>query len=290
MKKFALLFLLGLFVASAMGQAAPESKWAKYDGTRIRYYDIGNAKAKDAIVLVHCWTCNVEFWKDTYNAFPNYRVIAMDLPGHGASEKPKIDYSVDLFAKSVNAVMKKAGVKKAVLVGHSMGTPIIRRFYERYDDKTLGLVIVDGGLIPHPDRAELDRFFAPIYRDYKNEAPRFVEEMLPNRAPKLATFIRASMLATPEHVATSAMRLMADDAYASHSRIDVPVLAVMAPSPYWPPNLEASYKVIAPKLEFQMWPDAGHFLHMERPAMFNSSVQAFIVRNKLIETWSERLR
>ena len=283
MRNFVLLLLLGLFVGSTVGQAVPESKWAKVNKNRVRYYDIGNVKAKNALVLVHCWTCNVEFWKESYGAFANYRVIAMDLPGHGKSDKPKVDYSAEFYAKAVNAVMKKADVKQAVLVGHSMGTPIVRRFYELYPKKTLGLVIVDGGLIPYSNRAELDSFFEPIYRDYKNEAPRFIEGMLPYRAPDLANFIRSSMLATPEHVATSSLRLMADDSYAYHGTIDVPVLAIMAPSPYWPPDLEAKYKAIAPKLEFQMWPDAGHFLHMEQPAMFNSNVNDFIIRHTLLD-------
>ena len=282
MRSLVLPLLIAFFVGSAIGQAAPESKWVKVNKTRVHYYDIGNEKEKNALVLVHCWTCNVDFWKESYRKFPEYRVIALDLPGHGKSDKPKIDYSAEFFAKAVDAVLKKAGVKKAVLAGHSMGAPIIRKYYERYPKKTVGLVIVDGGLIPYSNRAELDKFFEPIYRDYKNEAPRFIEGMLPYRAPELATFIRSSMLSTPEHVATSSLRLMADDAYAYHGRIEVPVLAIMAPSPYWPPDLEAKYKAIMPKLEFQVWADTGHFLHMERPAMFNSNVTDFIIRNNLL--------
>lgn len=120
-KGLMLLFLIVVaFAAAAFAQGQkPADKWVKFEGNKIPYYDIGNTKSKTALVLVHCWTCNVEFWKGSYNAFPNYRVVAMDLPGHGNSDKPKIDY----------AVMKKAGVKKAVFAGHSMGTPIIRRYY-----------------------------------------------------------------------------------------------------------------------------------------------------------------
>lgn len=280
MRKLATLFLLGLFAVCSMAQP-PESKWVTVDGNRIRYYDIGNSKAKHALVLIHCWTCDVEFWKDTYTAFPGYRVIAMDLPGHGESDKPKIDYTQEFFAKAVEGVMKQAGVKKAVLAGHSMGTPIMRKFYELYPGKVLGLVIVDGSLVPYPNRAELEKFFEPFYRDYKNEAPKFVEGMLP-KDPTLATFVRSSMLATPEHVGTSAMRLMTDDSYAEHGKIDVPVLAVMAPSPYWPADLEAKYKAMMPKLEYQMWLGTSHFLHMERPALFNGQVKGFIIRNRLL--------
>lgn len=281
MRMMLVWLLVGLFASSAFAQQSPESKWVTVDGNKIRYYDIGDSKAKNALVLVHCWTCNVEFWKDTYLAFPAYRVIAMDLPGHGESDKPKIDYSQEFFAKAVDGVIKQAGVKKAVLAGHSMGTPIIRKYYELYPKKVLGMVVVDGSLIPYANRSELEKFFEPFYRDYKNEAPKFVEGMLPKDA-KLAAFIRSSMLATPEHVGTSAMRLMTDDSYAEHGKIEVPVLAIMAPSPYWPPDLEARYKALMPKLEFQMWPGTSHFLHMERPALFNGQVKGFIIRNELL--------
>ena len=54
------------------------------------------------------------------------RVILIDLPGHGQSDKPKIDYSMDLFARAIDAVLKEAGVEKVVLVGHSMGVAVAR--------------------------------------------------------------------------------------------------------------------------------------------------------------------
>lgn len=281
-KILAYSFLLTLLLCiGADAQSTPKSKSVSFEGAKIRYYDIGNKKSKEALVLVHCWTCNVEFWKDTYNAFPNHRVIAMDLPGHGTSDKPKIDYSMDYFAKAVDAVVKKAGVEKAVLAGHSMGTPIIRKYYELYPDKTRGLIIVDGALLPFGERAEVDKFFEPMFKDYNANAAKFIDGMLP-ADEKLRPFIRSSMLATPDYVGMSAMKLMTDDAYAKHGPMNVPVLAVMAPSPYWPNDLEARYRAIAPNLEFLMWPGTSHFLQMERPKEFNEAVAAFISKNKLL--------
>src|SRR5687767_4142641 len=122
MKLILIFFLALLFSLSLHGQA-PKSRSVDFNGVKINYYDIGNSDSRSALVFVHCWTCNVEFWKDNYKAFSNHRVIALDLPGHGTSDKPKIDYSMEYFARSVDAVMKKAGVEKAVLAGHSMGTP-----------------------------------------------------------------------------------------------------------------------------------------------------------------------
>ena len=282
-KDLSILFfiLAASFSVFAQGEM-PADNWITFEGNKIRYYDVGDKKARNALVLVHCWTCNADFWKDTINAFPGYRVIAMDLPGHGQSDKPKMDYSMEYFAKSVEAVMKDAGVRKAVLAGHSMGTPVIRKYYELYPDKTLGLIIVDGALLSFGDRAQVDKFFEPLFKDYKTGAATFVDGMLQTADPKVRSFIRSSMLATESHVAQSAMKLMIDDSYATHPTINVPVLAVMAPSPLWPPDIEARYKAIAPKLEFQAWSGVSHFLQMERPAMFNGQVKGFIIRNKLL--------
>ncbi len=274
------LFIFSTIVFSQT--QSPKSNWVKFENNKIRYYDIGSKKSKNALVFVHCWTCNVDFWKDNYNAFPNYRVIAMDLPGHGTSDKPKIDYSMEYFANAVDAVIKKAGVKKAVFAGHSMGTPIIRRYYELYPEKTLGLIIVDGALLSFGPRADVEKFFEPLFKDYKNGAATFIDGMIPTVAPDLKSFIRSSMLATPDYVGSSAMKLMLDDAYAAHGKISVPVLAIMAPSPFWPKDLEQQYKAIAPNTDFQMWTGVSHFLHMEKPKEFNSTVTEFIVKNKLL--------
>ncbi|MEJ7848092.1 MAG: alpha/beta hydrolase [Pyrinomonadaceae bacterium] len=281
-KSFIFLFLIVSALSAVAPGQKPADKWAKFEGAKIRYHDIGNTKSKKALVLVHCWTCNVEFWKDNYNAFPNHRVIAMDLPGHGGSDKPKVDYSMEYFARSVDAVLKKAGVKKAVLAGHSMGTPIIRRYYELYPEKTAGLIIVDGALLPFGPRAEVDKFFAPLFKDYKGGAATFIDGMLRTAHAEVRPFIRSSMLATPDYVGSSAMKLMLDDAYAAHGKINIPVLAVIAKSDYWPTDIKDRYTTIAPKIDFHMWTGVSHFAHMEKPKEFNDLVNLFLTKNKLL--------
>src|SRR5438552_3214825 len=91
-------FILGM--AAGILAQAPNSNWANYNNGKVHYYDIGNHKSKNALIFIHGWTCNADFWKASYNAFPEYRVIAIDLPGHGQSDKPRADYSMEYFAKS----------------------------------------------------------------------------------------------------------------------------------------------------------------------------------------------
>ena len=278
------VFLLIFAAVSISAQGTkPESKWAKLDGNRIHYYDIGKTKSKDAIVLIHGWTCNADFWKANYEGLSSFRVIALDLPGHGQSDKPKVTYSMEHFAKAVKSVMKESGVKRAVLAGHSMGTPVARQFYRLYPEQTLGIVVVDGTLSSFFPKEVTDAFFAPLLTNYKENAPKFVDGMLaPIKDEAMKKMIRDSMLSTPDHVAVSAMAGMADEKIWTDDKINVPVLAVMAPSPFWPKDLKEKYAVVAPNLDFHMWSDVSHFLHMERPKEFNSLVGSFVARHKLL--------
>src|SRR5262245_50945571 len=132
--------VISLFAASVLSGAAlsqskaPQDRFTKLDAMRVHYQNYG--EGKDAVVFIHGWTCNLNFCKANIPAFVNQsRVIAIDLPGHGESDKPQITYSMDLFARAVDAVLTDAGVERATLVGHSMGTPVIRQFYRKYPNK-----------------------------------------------------------------------------------------------------------------------------------------------------------
>jgi pimeloyl-ACP methyl ester carboxylesterase len=91
------------------------------------------------------------------------------------------------------------------------------------------------------------------------------------------------MLSTPDYVGISAMRGMLDDKIWTDDKINVPVLAIMSGSGQWAADTKDFYQTIAPNLDFQMWAGVSHFLMMEKPYEFNSAVQYFIVKNKLLQ-------
>jgi len=277
------LFILAGSVAAFAHGAHPVSKWAKLDGNKIHYYDVAHTKSKDALILIHGWTCSADFWKASLEAFPGSRVIAIDLPGHGQSDKPKVNYSMEYFARAVDAVMKEAGVGKAVLAGHSMGTPIAREFYRLYPERTLGIVIVDGALRTFFPKAAGDSLIAQLRANYKENSAKFVDGMLAAvKDDALRKFIREQMLTTPDYVAISAFEGMVDEKIWKEDKINVPVLAIMAPSPFWPPDVKDIFTSIAPNIDFQAWTGVSHFLHMEKPKEFNDQVKSFVVKNKLL--------
>lgn len=285
MKKLSLriLLLILCFSTTALAQAekpSVKSKFADFGGAKVHYNDVG--KGKNALVFIHGWACSADFWKRSVSEFPEYRAIAIDLIGHGKSDKPKTDYTMEYFAKSVEAVMRNAGVKKAVLIGHSMGTPVARQFYRLYPEKTLALVIVDGSLRTGTEE-QMQQFMAPLRADYKQTAKQFVEGMTqPIRDENLKREIRSTMLATPDYVGLSAMEGMVDRRIWTNDKISVPVLAILAESAWWKPDEKEFFRSVAPDLDFRMWQGVSHFLMMERPAVFNQSIKFFVAKNKLL--------
>jgi pimeloyl-ACP methyl ester carboxylesterase len=258
-----------------------ESRFAGFEGIKLHYQMSG--KGEEALIFIHGWTCNAEFWRGQTSAFSDMRVIAVDLPGHGQSDKPQTEYTMAYFARSIEAVMRDAKVKRAVLVGHSMGAPVIRQFHRLYPEKTLGLVIVDGPLRPFMPLAQIEAFAAQLRANYKTGEAQMADGILaPVKNEKLKAEIRAAMLATPDYVAISAMTALADEKLYEKDPINVPVLAIMAKSGLWAADTESFIRSLAPDLEFYMWDGVSHFLMMEKPREFNQTLQAFLVKHKLL--------
>jgi len=163
---WAFVFTISLSLSVAYAQSPiPKSNWADLDGSKLHYYDIGDKSKKNAMVFIHGWTGNVELWNASYSAFPKYRVIVVDLIGHGKSDQPQTEYTMELFARGVDAVLKKAGVSKAILIGHSMGMPVARQFYRAHPERVLGIVNVDGSIRMFAERQQLEAFIARGYFD-----------------------------------------------------------------------------------------------------------------------------
>jgi len=277
-------FVLVLTATQTASAQKAESRFAKLDDARIHYVNYG--KGDEALVLIHGWTQSADAWRDNVaDLSKRNRIIVLELPGHGQSDKPQTTYSMDYFARAVDAVMRDAKVKRAVLVGHSMGTPVARQFYRKYPDKTLGIVIVDGSLRPFGDKAMIDQMMAgfrgPKYQDAVNQMMGFIAG--PNLSAEVKQRISSASISTPQYVLVSAFEGMLDDSIWADDKINVPVLAIMAKTALLPPNAEESFRAIAPKLDFQIFDGVGHFLMMEKSKEFDAAVIAWLDKNSLLK-------
>ena len=120
----AALSVNALLVSRTTRAAAP------FDGGRVLELDGPDLNVKDsgpagerAVVLLHGYSASVQWWGRVAAALVGQRVIAIDLVGHGGSEAPRgvVHYGIDGQAAAVRRALDALGVRRAVLVGHSMG-------------------------------------------------------------------------------------------------------------------------------------------------------------------------
>lgn len=100
-----------------------------------------------AIVCVHGLTANHTCWASVADLLsPAHRLIAYDLRGRGESDKPEKGYSLALHNEDLEGLLDHFGLKRAVLVGHSLGAHIALRFAATHPERVCKLVLVDGGI------------------------------------------------------------------------------------------------------------------------------------------------
>lgn len=282
MKRQLTVVSLLLAAVCASAEQTGTSRSAELDGAKIHFTDYG--AGENALVFVHGWACDETVWFGQVPALAaKHRVLTIDLPGHGQSDKVHGPYTMDLYARAIDAVLSEAKVKAATLVGHSNGTPVIRQFYRKFPDKTRGLVIVDGPLRPFGDKASMEKFIARFKEsNYEETAGKMVDGMTVSiKDAALREKIKATMLRTPQAVAVSEFESTLDDAVWAPDKITLPVLMVLAKQPAWSAEYEQFVRGLVPDLEYVTWDNISHFLMMEKPDEFNRTVADFLDKHGL---------
>lgn len=270
MQRLCALALMLVFVAVKPVSAA------SVDGIPIHSSSVG---AGPTLVFVHGWTCDSSSWAAQVAAFSKkYRVITLDLPGHGQSGSPKDGkFSMDLFARAVEAVRAEANAERIVLIGHSMGAPVIRQYAHMYPERVTGLVAVDGPLdmraFPIPQAGQgPPQLTGP---DGLKAREGMIRSMFtPQTSADVQKQVLAMMLGAPEATAVGAMGAMFDPSIRWTDAIKAPALSIYAGTSRIPD--EATTKEVLPNHSATQIAGTGHFVMMEKPDEFDRVLGEFL--------------
>ncbi len=262
-------------LASLLPLALLNAADAPFDNGKVHYESYGTGP--EAVVFIHGWTCDLTFWRGQAPVCEKYRSLLIDLPGHGQSDQPEADYTMDRFARGVEAVLRDAHVERAILVGHSMGAPVELEFLRLFPQKTRAIVFVDGFLRFDPPGADQNIYLlkAPGYKVWMGG---LIDSMFSaNTPPAMRAEIKSKMLGAPHHVVVSAwegMRTVPPIGRAE--KYSIPALAILTAGPTRA-AYEKRLRTVFPDLRgYETWQGSGHFLMMESPERFNKSLAAFL--------------
>lgn len=239
------------------------------DNVDIHYSDDGQGET--ALVFVHGWMCDGGYWQDQINYFKSkYRVIAVDLAGHGQSDLVREDYSIEKFAGDVAAVVNHLQLDKVILVGHSMGGPVVMETATVLSGKITGVIAVDSFSTGYqwPEKNKIPEVVAPFRKDFAKETYKMVSSMFsPTTDQSLVNEISSDMASGPEEVGISAFTRMlewvASDYQSVRESLSKPFVQINA--------YHKNMPIIRDKIV--LVPDVGHFIPQEAPKQFNVALE-----------------
>ena len=247
------------------------------NGHALFYVEEG-AGGSPPVLLIHGWCCDHTYLVPQLRHFArSRRVVAVDLLGHGRSDKPVQPYTMASFADDVAWMCGELRLAKPLIVGHSMGGIVSLEVAARHPSLPAALVVLDSVTIPTAERrAHLEELLA-AYRapDYleavRTSLPAFFS---PYDDPALNARIMAEMSLVPQHVLAGAWEgLCRWDGVAAVSACKVPLLYVAASEARTDlPRL----KQLCPHMLTAQVVGAGHFVQLDVPDQVNPMLDRFI--------------
>lgn len=249
------------------------------------------------IVLIHGWSCSHLHYKGQIDELSKkFKVISLDLRGHGLSEVTKNGMTISRFAQDIKELVDMLQLDKPSLIGWSMGTTVILEYVKQFSCKNLNKlcfidmtpkIITDEkwklGLYGKFDyKDNLDTMVA-INADWEGFTKVFIPGVFAKTGCKdkklLEWALEEAVKNSPHVMARMWIDMTAQDQRDILPQISVPVLITHGEESalYLRENSEYMNEII-PQSKLVSFPGCGHGLHMEDPEKFNAELENFLVK------------
>jgi len=257
------------------------SQYIENDGVKIHYKVSGTGSIP--VTFVHGFGCDMNSWNEQYKALKknrNLKLIFVDLPGYGKSDKPEVDYTLQYYADAVSAVLDSAGIGASVLVGHSLGTPVCRQMLI---SSVHGAAVLDidgvycfyDDVVPEEYQAQIDAFASSFDGDdCKDAITGFVQSLTgPDTPQEIIDYAMSMMPNTPQYVASSTMHnLVQKQWWNKRIVIPHPVTVICTQNSGLDPDNKQKMEAMYKALDYTELVTCGHFIMMEQPELVNEAI------------------
>lgn len=184
MKIVSLLLAAMLFTNTwSFSQRTEEKPKIENQGVNIDFIDSGIGDT--TLLFVHGWCINKTYWTSQVDYFKRkYRIVTMDLAGHGNSGTNRTMWTVEEFGNDVLAVILKLDLKNIILIGHSMSGDIILEAAINTPERVIGFIGIDNFTDVGKDlgkQAGINRYFKSLRSDFKKVGGNYVTSLFYNR-------------------------------------------------------------------------------------------------------------
>ena len=255
---------------------------ADVNGTRLSHLVSGEGPR--AVVLTHGLGSDLEFWTPHVEVLAkHYRVLRWDLRGAGQSARPPGPYSPTLFAQDLAALLDRLEIAEAHVVGHSGGGVVSQRFALDFPARVRSLVLVSTSSEVNERASRAWNRLADVIEqrgfgiDGGADSRGFSAGFASTHPEVVAEFTRRTRANDPAAYAATARAFGSYAWTAELGAVQAPTLIVQGlEDALTPPGGSVILSRGIPRSRLVMVPGAGHNLPLEMPALFTSTVLAFL--------------
>jgi pimeloyl-ACP methyl ester carboxylesterase len=248
------------------------------DDVKLFYDEAGNGDLP--LLLVHGWACDRTYMAPQFEHFRRtHRVIAVDLRGHGQSDKPKQDYTMAAFANDLVWLCNQLKVKKPVVIGRSMGGVIGVEFAACFPNIPAAVITLDSPIVPPQELIDglgpfREALHGPNYREAQQQMVSDLLFISCDDLQRKAQIVEA-MSSAPQYVMASAFENIniLHDTVGPASACKVPLLILMAAQPL---SDVVRLREACPHAIIGQTVGAGHFHQLEVPDQVNAMIERFL--------------
>jgi 3-oxoadipate enol-lactonase len=255
------------------------------NGVRIAYrIDGSDDPGRPWIVFSHSLACDHRMWDPQVEAFSDFRLLRYDTRGHGASDAPAGDYTLELLAEDLKVLLEALGIARCHLVGLSMGGMIGQQFALRYPARLTSLTLADTTSRQPPEaRSVWDERLALVRTKgmdaiVPSTLERWFTASFRGRAADAMAKIGAMIRATPvAGYAGCAYAIARIDLSSRLSNIDCPVLVMVGEhDPGTPREMSEQIVRAIAAARLEVIADAAHLSNVEQSDRFNTLLRQFL--------------
>ncbi|UCH04608.1 MAG: alpha/beta hydrolase [Candidatus Thorarchaeota archaeon] len=243
------------------------------DSVKIHYEVLGDGDV--TLIFVGGWGVPTarKVWRHQLSFSSVHRLVLLDLAGHGKSGKNRKHYTMELFAQDVRAVVEKLDLKNIILIGHSMGGPVILEAERLLSDRVIGLIPLDSlSVIPEVgfmglEDDVIEERMKPYTEDFIGATTALFEYYLSDKfEPQDVEEVRKTPPTLDRRSMLSAwVELYKWDLNSVLPRITKPIKCIVAGKDF-PKNMRGGYNSTFDAVYLE---DLGHLLFAEDPKRFN---------------------
>jgi pimeloyl-ACP methyl ester carboxylesterase len=253
------------------------------NGITLAYSDRGEGLP---LVFLHAFPLNRTMWSAQEQALSSqFRIVTVDLRGHGESDAPLWRYTLDQAADDVRALMDHLSIRQAVLVGLSMGGYILFAFYRAFTDRVKGLVLADTRAQADTADGQQGRFHMAQVA-YRQGPAAIADLMIPkllspasiNTNPDLVRRVRAMIEGNQISGIAGDLMAMAEraDSVPFLNQIACPAQIIVGELDHATPPSDAELMADRiPGARLSVIPGAAHLANLEQPDRFTQIVRSF---------------